>query len=78
MFHDLAWTMAFDSNPQQAVDRRRAVFGELAEKRNWVFGFRAWTKPTRSPLTICRSAGDKQRSEGYRFRSNGSGASCNS
>jgi glyoxylase-like metal-dependent hydrolase (beta-lactamase superfamily II) len=39
MFHDPAWTMAFDTNPQQAVDTRRAIFGELAEQRLRVFGF---------------------------------------
>ncbi len=39
MFHNPAWTIAFDHEPQQAVETRRRVFAKAAAERTRCFGF---------------------------------------
>jgi glyoxylase-like metal-dependent hydrolase (beta-lactamase superfamily II) len=39
MFHDPAWTIAFDHEPEQAVDTRRRVFATAAAERTRCYGF---------------------------------------
>lgn len=39
MFHDPAWTIAFDHDPEQAVKTRRKVFAEAAAERTRCYGF---------------------------------------
>lgn len=39
MFHNPAWTIAFDHDPQQAVETRRKVFAKAAAERTRCYGF---------------------------------------
>lgn len=39
MFHNPAWTIAFDHNPEQAVESRRKVFAMAAAERTRCYGF---------------------------------------